>query len=115
MKKLTNEDVLLLGKQLSKEFTYFSFNLRYVRDYDVQKCIEDNEPNLIAESKKITDSLVNTFGPNWKIDDLKVREILDRESTLKLSTIELTETQMRTFQPNWDAKKCLNFIVTIKK
>jgi hypothetical protein len=44
----------------------------------VQKCIENNEPLLMSERKKIEVSMENSFGPDWKsiADDPLISEII---------------------------------------
>ena len=114
---MKNSDIINLATVQSADprFTYLSANLRHIRDYDIQKCVRDNEPILIAEAKKITESIAATFGTGWRWNDPKVIEILDRESDIKLSKVKITEDKLRQLNPNWDVLYCFDFIATIKK
>jgi hypothetical protein len=116
MKKLTNDDVITLAtvQVYDPKFTFLSATFRNVPDYDVQKCVRDNEPVLKAESQKIHESLIATFGEKYSREDIKVREILNKESELKLSKIKITEDQFRGFRPNWNSMFCSDFIFEIK-
>jgi hypothetical protein len=114
---MKNSDIINLAtvQKADPRFTYLSANLRHVRDYDVQKCIRDNEPLLIAEAKAITESITAAFGAKWRWSDPAVVEILERDSPLKLSKIAISEEKIKSFTPNWDVMYCLDFITTVKK
>ena len=114
---MKNSDIINLAtvQKADPRFTYLSANLRHVRDYDIQKCVRDNEPLLIAEAKAITESITAAFGANWRWNDPQVIEILERESTLKLTKVKISEEKMKTFTPNWDVMYCLDFITTTAK
>lgn len=114
---MKNKDIINLAtiQTADPRFTYLSANLRHVRDYDLQKCIRDNEPLLIAEAKAITESITAAFGTKWRWNDPAVVEILERDSTLELTKIAISEEKMKTFTPNWDVMYCLDFITTVKK
>lgn len=109
---MKNSDIINLAtvQRADPRFTYLSANLRHVRDYDVQKCIRDNEPLLIAEAKAITESITAAFGAKWHWNDPQVIEILDRESPLKLTKVKISEEKLRQLNPNWDVMYCMDFI-----
>ena len=115
MKKLKNKDVTLLATRVNIDFTYFSKSLRYVRNFDVQKNIRDNEPLLIAENGKLEKSIESLYGIDWRMTkDAKIvkeiNDIFDRDSDLQLKKIKLTDDQIRSFSPDWDAYNCIDFI-----
>jgi hypothetical protein len=104
-KQPTNDDILRLATVIPQTGgkTFFRFSISYVRDYDVQKNIRDNEPRIVTEAKNILESMRESFGEGWKRNTPGVSEILNKPSTIELAKIKITEEQMREFRPNGEA------------
>jgi hypothetical protein len=107
---LTENDVLLLATPVpGMKLTYLSYNLRYIRNYPLQKAVQANEAILKEEAKAIVAALETTYGAEWNCNQ-EAKQQLDTPSKIELQKVAITENEMVSYNPNYDALTCLEFI-----
>ena len=110
MSKLTNHQVLQLATTQRTGKSYFVESLGEIRNYDLQKCVQDNDELLKAESKKIRVSLTATFGEKPYYSSPDEIAVLEAESGIEFRKITIKEEQIRAWSPNYDMLFCIKLI-----
>ena len=110
MSKLTNREVLELSAPQRTGKTFFYETLKEIRNYDLQKCVADNDQMIRDEAKKVHEALVTTFGNKMMYSTPEEISVLNSESGIELQKIALKEEQIRAWQPSGDMLYCLKLI-----